>query len=113
MGILQLGSIRKKDDPILKTQTNPIAVKDKMEEIKDGEKGAPSPSMTFYSKETFLTDAPTKTFAEEEDLVSQQKDDAELLFEEEVSGGSNNEEEDWWLDESEEAENSDSEDSGR
>lgn len=40
------------------TQTNPIAYKDKMEELKDGEKGAPSPSYKFYPKDRFLTDPP-------------------------------------------------------
>lgn len=57
-GGLNLGTIRKKDDPILNTQTDPIAYKEKMEEIKDGEKGAPMPSVTLYAKEKFLAEGP-------------------------------------------------------
>ena len=53
---INLGTVRKKEDPILHTQTNPIAYKDKMEEIKDGVKGAPSPSFKHYEKNEFLVD---------------------------------------------------------
>ncbi len=57
---LNLATIRKKDaeDPILRTQTDPIAYKEKMEEIKDGEKGAPAPSMNLYPKSKFLVSPP-------------------------------------------------------
>ena len=50
MSSFNLGTILDKKDPITKTQTDPISYKDKMEEIKDGEKGAPSPSFEFYPK---------------------------------------------------------------
>ena len=63
---LNLGTIRKQDDPILNTQTNPILYKEKMEEIKDGEKGAPSPSFTHYTKQDFLSESPVEPVIPEE-----------------------------------------------
>ena len=58
--LLNLGTVRKKTNAILRTQTDPIAYKDKMEEIKDGVKGAPQPVWTLYSKGTFLSDPPVE-----------------------------------------------------
>lgn len=58
MASLNLATVRKKDDPILKTQTDPILLKDKQEEIKDGEKGAPTPSFKWYAFNWFQTDSP-------------------------------------------------------
>ena len=98
-------SVRKEDDPILNTQTNPIALKDKMEEIKDGEKGAPSPSFKHYPKSKFLTEPPMEGQSDSEpetpekspvkwddsmieDLGEDQ--DAEELQEQQEQ------EEDWW-----------------
>ncbi len=45
---LNMGTVRKQVDPILKTQTAPIKLKDKLEEIKDGEKGPATPVFTWY-----------------------------------------------------------------
>ena len=56
--VLNMGTIRKKPNPILKTQTDPIAYKDKLEEIKDGIKGPPSPVWKLYARNGFLTEAP-------------------------------------------------------
>jgi len=67
LGILQLGTIRQAEDPILKTQTEPISYKAKLEETKDGVKGAPAPSMTFYGNETFYIDS-TVEEQKDEDL---------------------------------------------
>jgi len=53
--MLNVGTVRKDFDPITKTQTDPIAYKKKMEEIKDGVKAAPKPSFKFYNKSDFLT----------------------------------------------------------
>jgi hypothetical protein len=61
IAILNLGTIRKKDDPILRTQTEPISVKEKLEEIKDGEKGPPTPSFQLYPRNGFLTEPPFET----------------------------------------------------
>ena len=63
LAVIQNGTIRRKDDPIAKTKTNPIAYKDKLKEIKNGIKGAPKPSIKFYGNEEFLT----------EDLVEKEK----------------------------------------
>ena len=60
LSVLNIGTIRKKDDPILKTQTDPILYKEKMEEIKDGEKGAPEPAWRLYPKAKFNTETPMK-----------------------------------------------------
>lgn len=56
--ILNSGTVRKKEDPIRDTQTDPIAYNKKMEEIKDGEKGAPTPSFQYYGGEPFLKSPP-------------------------------------------------------
>ena len=60
LALLQMGTIRRKEDPILKTQTDPILYKQKMDEIKDGEKGAPSPSFRHYDKAGFLAELPVE-----------------------------------------------------
>lgn len=58
LGVLHMGTIRKKEDPIRDTQTDPIAYDQKMEEIKDGEKGPATPTFQFYEKEEFMTEPP-------------------------------------------------------
>ena len=55
-----MGAIRKKDDPIAKTQTEAILFKQKLEELKDGPKGAPAPVWKLYPKQRFLADGPVK-----------------------------------------------------
>ena len=60
LALFSMGTIRKDQDPILKTQTDPIALKQKLEETKDGVKGAPSPSFQYYTKEDFLARTPMK-----------------------------------------------------
>ena len=58
LSFFQMGVIRKKEDPILKTQTEAISYKQKMEEIKDGEKGPSMPSFNLYPKQKFLSELP-------------------------------------------------------
>ncbi len=70
------GAVRKKDDPILRTQTNPILYKEKMEEMKDGEKEAPLPSFKLYRKEEFLADPP---------MAAEPKRESRGIYQEEVS----------------------------
>ena len=55
--LLSMGSLRKHEDVAAAThaQTAPISLQQKMEEEKDGVKGAPSPSMTFYPNGKFMT----------------------------------------------------------
>ncbi len=88
--MLHAGTVRKKDDPILNTQTNPIALKDKMEEIKDGEKGAPSPSFKNYPKSQFLTEPPMEDKPGSESDRSFVKSSDEHDYDETPEG------EDWW-----------------
>lgn len=84
---LQLGAMFKdKEDPIAKTQTDPVAYRDMIEESKDGPKGAPSPSFKLYERAGFLTDSPVAPESEEE--LSEKA--AETLPEEQLS-------EDWWI----------------
>ncbi len=106
--VLHVGSVRKKDDPIRNTQTDPIALKDKMEEIKDGEKEAPLPSFKLYPKSRFLTELPMESekktevneqaFPEKEvsatDAVQgQEQEEKEAKLEEKSKDGSD---QDWW-----------------
>lgn len=101
LSLMHVGTIRKKDDPIVKTQTDPITYKAKMEEIKDGVKGAPSPSLKFYGKydgeEQFYTAEPM-----EEDLS---EEEALLMGDWEPSGTEerleDEEESYWWYDDEE------------
>ena len=62
--ILNVGAIRKNEDPIARTQTDPISYKQKLEETKDGVKGAPSPSFKYYEKEAFMVKSPMGAGAE-------------------------------------------------
>lgn len=103
-GFANLGTIRKKEDPILKTQTDPITHKQKMEEVKDGEKGAPLPSFRLYEKPHFLSEPPVETpkveTVTQKDLIPETgepiPEDLEGVEEEPLL-------EDWWFEEDEEA----------
>ena len=89
MALLCTGSIRKNEDPVTgSTQTGPISLRQKMEEEKDGPKGAPSPSMTFYPNQQFLTTPP----------VGDQPENSQETFETAVE-----DEDHWWSGEDEEA----------
>lgn len=109
--VLQIGTIRKDENIILKTQADPISLKQKTEETKDGVKGAPAPSFTFYEKETFLQAAPTQTQKEEENKPKPQESQLpEASFQEKESGEAPDEmkeqgeempeNEDWWVEDS-------------
>ena len=69
---MHTATVRKREDPILLTQTDPIAYKDKLEETKDGEKGAPMPSMKLYPNQRFLTAPPFSN--ETKQVVDKSKD---------------------------------------
>lgn len=55
---LSLGSVRKAEDPIRDTQTNPILYKQKMEEEKDGKKGPLMYHVKNNPRESFFIDLP-------------------------------------------------------
>lgn len=97
VGLLNSGTIRRKPDPVVKTQTDPISYKQKMEETKDGVKGAPLPSFKLFPKENFMAD-PSVGEAQEEtpqDPSSQESVSEVPVSEEEES-------EEWWNDDTKE-----------
>ena len=96
---LSIAAIRKKDDPVLDTQTNPIAHKQKVEEVKDGIKGAPTPSFDHFPDEKFHLDPPIdKEDKENLDLEEPLLDDDSL-----IPAADEESESDWnaWLEEEE------------
>ena len=90
IAIFHSGTIRKERDPVEETRTSPIAYKAKMEEIKDGVKGPPTPSFTLYAKSRFLSETPMAIGDEE--LEAETQAGAEEAGE---AGG----EDDWWVEE--------------
>lgn len=98
---LHLGTIRRNQDPIRETQTGPISYKAKMEEIKEGVKGAPAPSMLFYGFERFLVDPPygqdreTRYELKYDQIDGGQQLDTDMLSE------ATGDEELWWKEEAE------------
>ena len=59
--ILNIATIRRKDNPILNTQSDAIPWKEKEEEIKGGEKGPPMPSFRIYPRSLFWVQSPNET----------------------------------------------------
>ena len=115
--VLNIGTIRKNEDPILKTQTDPISYKQKLEETKDGVKGAPTPSFSYYKKEAFLVKSPmgeekiqeaaaSKKTVEvsEVDLKEETPEQEEPVVEETPS--KEEEDEEWWVEEETDSEES-------
>jgi hypothetical protein len=108
LAALVSGSVRKKEDPVAATaQTGPISLKQKLEEEKDGVKGAPSPSMTFYGHNKFLTTPAVNDKAAEEG--PEELDPAESGWEPDFPAGSEGnkipieEEDSWWSEGDEES----------
>ncbi|HOW58206.1 MAG TPA: hypothetical protein PLO78_00615 [Candidatus Omnitrophota bacterium] len=58
MTVLHLGVIRRNEDPIRDTQTDPILYEQKMEQEKDGVKGALLYHVKYNPKEKFFIDPP-------------------------------------------------------
>ena len=106
--VLHSGTVRKEEDPIRQTQTDPILYKQKVEEEKDGVKGAPMPTYNYYGKDKdrFLIDPPIDQKKEEEKEIAPVVDDSEVeLQAEDTESEESEESEDWWEsdDEGEEA----------
>ncbi len=93
--LLNSATIRRKPDPILKTQAEPISYAQKLEETKDGVKGAPTPSFKLFPKENFMADPAVGAVKEEtsQELSSGEENVSEVA----VSEGTESEE--WWGDE--------------
>lgn len=57
--VLHLGTVRRKQTHMTKAQTEGIKLKDKLEELKDGEKGPATPSFGWYGGENgFMGEPP-------------------------------------------------------
>lgn len=85
LGALNLGSIRRTEDPIRDTQTNPILYEQKKEEEKDGKKGPLMYHVKYNPRESFFIDPPYETA---------QKDAAKGFLEDEIAASP--ETADWW-----------------
>ena len=109
LGFLNSGTVRKRQDPIASAQTEAISYKQKLEEMKDGPKGAPSPSFKFYSKSNFLTESPMETAPDEEEELSGPSSGLEEELQSE-GGIGDNEEDDWWAEDDEDLQSKPQED---
>lgn len=57
---LSVGTVVKKKDPVLETQTGPIGYAEKAKEEAEGKKGPPAPTLELYPKERFLIEGPVE-----------------------------------------------------
>lgn len=109
---LNSAALLRKDNPVVKTQTDPIRWEDKQEELEEGVKGAPSPSMKFYANETFLIDAPVDKSADEDahlyaserepseaPLRSEDEKSADFWWSDSSESGEETEQDSWWMQE--------------
>lgn len=109
---LNSAALLRKDNPVAKTQTDPIRWEDKQEELKEGVKGAPSPSMKFYANETFLVDAPVDKNTDEDahlytseaepseaSLRSEDERSADFWWTDSSESGEGGEQDSWWMQE--------------
>jgi hypothetical protein len=95
---LNAGVIRKNDDHVVKTQTDPILYDKKMEELKDGEKGPSMPVMTLYARNDFMTKSAVR--ADSGKLVTQTDEVVAVEPEEglpaDLGGSAGTSDEFWW-----------------
>lgn len=66
LAALNVATIRREEDPIRKTQTDPIAYQQKLEEEKGGKKGPLAYSMKYNPSDAFLTATPVASSQNEE-----------------------------------------------
>lgn len=64
-----VAAIREDKDAVSSAQTDSISLQKKMEEIKDGVKGAPAPSFEFYKQQGFMEPHPAQTPSPENHVV--------------------------------------------
>ena len=82
IGLLSLGAVVKKKDPIRDTQTDPIGYLEKAKQKTEGEKGPPAPTLELFPKESFLVASPLEKM---KDLsLGQEESEAELWLDEEL-----------------------------
>lgn len=82
IALLSMGTVLKKKDPVLKTQTGPIRYSEKAKEEAEGKKGPPVPTLELYPQERFLVEGPVKKG--KSSPVTQEESEAELWLEEET-----------------------------
>ena len=55
-----MGTVLKKRDPVVETQTGPAGYSEKAKEEAEGKKGPPAPTLELYPKERFLVEGPVE-----------------------------------------------------
>ena len=103
---LCMASIRKNEDPAATAQTGPISLKQKLEEEKDGKKGAPSPPMTFYANNKFMVTPAVDKHFDAAETAGAAKETGEGLDPEkgqETPKTAVEDEENWWSEGDEES----------
>ena len=84
IAFLSLGTVVKKKDPVLETQTGPIGYLEKAKEEAEGKKGPPVPTLELFPKERFLAEgAMEKGKSSLANLEEKEGTEAELWLEEE------------------------------
>ena len=102
IALLSVGTVIKKRDPVVETQTDPVGYSEKAKEEAQGKKGPPVPRLELYPKERFLVEGPV----EKKKGVPSEPEETEIdlwLEEEGMEEGEIGEEEGLW-DEGEEGE---------
>lgn len=88
LAFLSLAAVTKKQNPILDTQTDPVSYQEKQREEAEGRKGPAAPTLEFFPRQRFLTDAPvagSKTAPAESDKG--EESDLDLWLEEDEAAG--------------------------
>lgn len=80
VAFLSVGAIAKKQDPILKTQTDPVDYREKQKEEREGKKGPPVPTIELFPRQRFLVEGPVQKT--KRPSVSREKAETELWLEE-------------------------------
>lgn len=101
LGILNMGPMLKKEDPIRATQTDSIKYEDKLKEMEAGApKGAPRPSFRYYWKRLFLVEFPFfkgGDKAKKDSEFAEVKEATELWTEDAQTTDKKEENDDWWF----------------
>lgn len=71
---LNTAAIRRERDAVRETQTDPISLKKKLEELKDGEKGPTTHTFEFYKAKDIQMMLPVDTKTEEDSQQAARKD---------------------------------------
>lgn len=80
-GFLFSGSVLKKDDPIVNTQTDPVLYEQLKKEEEEGRKSPASPTFDLFPQQAFLIEDPVGKYIEEQE-PAEEISDLELWLEE-------------------------------